>query len=167
LGILIVIAITYLLVGIIGSETMTFTAGSSTITFVKQKKNSKKSNPTIYNDVEKSAISSTSEMTSSEIHTSKVPRELAFTCKDVKVNIEDKQILQGISFYVRRGELTALCGASGAGKTTLLSSLSQVNFHGELSGEVLVGNSAPGIGFRKTIGMSSSYSHGKSYFDIS
>lgn len=156
IGVLILISIVYLLVGIFGSEVMTFTAGSPTITFVTHKQKKKKDDSAVYNDVEKSAMSSTSEMTSSEVHKSKKQRELAFTCTDVNVQIGDKEILRGISFYVRRGELTALCGASGAGKTTLLSSLSQVNFHGQLSGEVLVGNSAPGIGFRKTIGMSSS-----------
>ena len=29
--------------------------------------------------------------------------------------------LRGVSFTVRRGELTALCGRSGSGKTTLLN----------------------------------------------
>lgn len=40
-----------------------------------------------------------------------------------EVNKQEKPILKGISFAIRRGEVTALIGKSGAGKTSLLRCL--------------------------------------------
>lgn len=66
----------------------------------------------------------------------------AFTFKDVtytiNVNGKDKRLLNGVSGFVKPGQLTALMGASGAGKTTLLDTLAQRKIEGTVEGEVLL-----------------------------
>src|SRR5512141_760582 len=44
--------------------------------------------------------------------------------KDLDVAYDDVQVLRGISFDVRAGEIIALVGANGAGKTTALRTIS-------------------------------------------
>ncbi|EKG19816.1 ABC transporter-like protein [Macrophomina phaseolina MS6] len=65
-----------------------------------------------------------------------------FTFEDVlytlNVNGEEKRLLNGVSGYVRPGQLTALMGASGAGKTTLLDTLAQRKSEGRVDGTVLL-----------------------------
>ncbi|KAL4863809.1 hypothetical protein BDV12DRAFT_189408 [Aspergillus spectabilis] len=145
IGIMIAIAVAYLVVGIIGSETRNFSSqGGSPLVIAKRRSQRSKREDNL--DTEKSAPVTTSDTTSAP------PGELALTWRDIHVNIGEKEVLKQISGYVRRGELTALCGASGAGKTTLLTALSQTNFAGELHGEVLVGNKPPSASYRKTAG---------------
>lgn len=43
--------------------------------------------------------------------------------KDVEKSLENKKIIDGLSFYVRPGECAGLIGANGAGKTTLVRML--------------------------------------------
>ncbi|KAL2812989.1 pleiotropic drug resistance protein, ABC superfamily [Aspergillus granulosus] len=144
IGIMIAIGIAYLVIGIVGSETRNFTSQGGSPLVVLGKPSRK--NPIESVDTEKSATAaSTNTINGSR-------GELALTWRDVCVNIGEKEVLKKISGYVRRGELTALCGASGAGKTTLLTALSQTNFAGELYGEVLVGNKPPAASYLKSAG---------------
>lgn len=155
---MIAIAIAYLLIGIFGSETRKFAPqGGSPLVFAKRRgQDSKK---TRLEDVEKSAPVSGSSSVISQVQVlSGRIGELALTWKDLNVDIAENHILKNISGYVKRGELTALCGASGAGKTTLLTALSQTNFAGLLKGEVLVGSHPPSSSYRKTVGKSSHFS---------
>jgi ABC-type transport system involved in cytochrome bd biosynthesis fused ATPase/permease subunit len=147
---MIAIGVAYLVVGIIGSETRNFTSqGGPPLVVVGKQSHENKKTETV--DPEKSAPAASSDVIAGS------SGELALTWRDVRVNIGEKEVLQDISGYVCRGELTALCGASGAGKTTLLSALSQTNFAGELHGEVLVGNKPPGASYRKSAGMGLSF----------
>ncbi|KAG8426770.1 hypothetical protein J3459_007818 [Metarhizium acridum] len=145
-GILIAFAVAYMLVGVIGSEIMHFTPqGGSPVVFAAQRKENgtdKKKNGTT--DVEKSAATDGEQP--------KVHAGPSLIWKDLTVDIGDKRILNGISGYVRPGELTALCGASGAGKTTLLSHLSQTNAAGKPGGQIEFGNRPLGIYFKKIAG---------------
>lgn len=142
IGIMISIAFIYLFISMFGSEVMRFAPqGGAPLVFAKRR--GQKEKAVTVTDVEKSAPTNA---------LSGRLGELALTWKDLNVHIGDKHILKDISGYVKRGELTALCGASGAGKTTLLTALSQTNFAGTLTGEVLVGNQPPTSSYRKTVG---------------
>jgi ABC-2 type transport system ATP-binding protein len=44
--------------------------------------------------------------------------------KGLKKSFKDKEVLMGVDFEVRRGEIYALLGANGAGKTTIVNILS-------------------------------------------
>jgi branched-chain amino acid transport system ATP-binding protein len=46
--------------------------------------------------------------------------------KDVTARYGDAQVLWGVSFFVREGEIATLVGANGAGKTTTLKTISGV-----------------------------------------
>jgi ATP-binding cassette, subfamily G (WHITE), member 2, SNQ2 len=151
IGIMIAIAFIYLVAGVIGSEVMTFVPqGGTPLVFARRKTQSATAE---LRDVEKSAPISQSSSTTRQANVlSGQIGELALTWKKISVEIGENHILKSISGYVRRGELTALCGASGAGKTTLLTALSQTNFAGQLQGEILVGNRPPSSSYRKTVG---------------
>ncbi|RKK92030.1 Multidrug resistance protein CDR2 [Fusarium oxysporum] len=145
IGIMIAIGLAYLIAGIFGSEFMSFAPnGGAPLVFAKRRNASSPDS----HDVEKSAPSSgRASVLSGRIG------QVALKWNQLSVDIGDSHILKNISGYVRRGELTALCGASGAGKTTLLTALSQTNFAGSIvGGEVLVGDQPPSSSYRKTVG---------------
>lgn len=151
IGIMIAIALAYLLAAVVGSETRRFAPqGGAPLVFAKRSDKTTKK-PLKQADVEKTAPVSGPLDAGSSTAGNKLG-ELALTWRDLNVNVGETQILSGISGYVRRGELTALCGASGAGKTTLLTALSQTNFAGTSQGQVLVEGRVPDDNYRKTIG---------------
>lgn len=51
-------------------------------------------------------------------------KTLALT--NVSVTIDNKQLLQDISFYIEKGSMTALLGHNGAGKSTLMKTIMQL-----------------------------------------
>lgn len=55
------------------------------------------------------------------------PFEFAVVMKDIRVRMEDQDILKNINWSVRKGERWALTGPNGSGKTTLLSLITADN----------------------------------------
>ncbi|KAJ2077206.1 ATP-binding cassette transporter snq2, partial [Coemansia sp. RSA 988] len=79
-----------------------------------------------------------------------------FTWRDTSYTVPvkggERQLLDGISGYIKPGTMTALMGSSGAGKTTLLDSLSQRKTIGKLEGEMLMNGTPPPRSFRRVTG---------------
>lgn len=50
--------------------------------------------------------------------------EKAIEVKDLRKSFKDTEVLKGVDFEVRRGEIFALLGSNGAGKTTIVKILS-------------------------------------------
>ncbi|KAJ5660839.1 uncharacterized protein N7484_000211 [Penicillium longicatenatum] len=147
-GILFAFAAAYMIIGIVGSEIMHFTPqGGSAVVFAHRPAN-ESAEKTAETDVEKAAAIDTDSSSVSIAGPSLV-------WKDLTVDIGERRVLNGISGFVRPGDLIALCGASGAGKTTLLTHLGQMNSVGTLGGVVEFGNQPLGKTFRKSSGESS------------
>ncbi|KAL8941766.1 MAG: hypothetical protein Q9216_002051 [Gyalolechia sp. 2 TL-2023] len=153
IGIMIAIALVYVLAGALGSEVMNFTPqGGTPIVYAKH--GSRWRRPSKWSgDVEKEAALIPAGEASSGSDAGKVYHDgPALTWNNLTVDIGDKQILKGISSFLRPGDFMAVCGASGAGKTTMLTALSQTNFAGRLGGEVLFGRNELGKTFKKITG---------------
>ena len=58
--------------------------------------------------------------------------------RDLKVSVEGKEILSGLSLEVRAGEVHAIMGPNGAGKSTLAQTLAGRNGYGVTGGSVLL-----------------------------
>jgi phospholipid/cholesterol/gamma-HCH transport system ATP-binding protein len=64
--------------------------------------------------------------------------ETAIRVNDVRFRVPDKEILKGVTFEVKRGEILSVMGMSGCGKTTLLHCLGALTL--PTSGEIFIGD---------------------------
>nr|WQM87383.1 ABC transporter [Xylaria grammica] len=71
---------------------------------------------------------------------------------ELKVGGEVKRLLDGLSGFVKPGQLTALMGASGAGKTTLLNTLAGRLEFGSLTGDLFLDGGPLPKSFRRFMG---------------
>jgi ABC-2 type transport system ATP-binding protein len=51
--------------------------------------------------------------------------EKAIEVKGLRKSFKDREVLKGVDFEVKRGEIFALLGSNGAGKTTLVTDVTQ------------------------------------------
>ena len=51
------------------------------------------------------------------------PASIALEFENVSIGFEERQILDGISFQLREGEILGLLGPNGSGKTTTIQML--------------------------------------------
>ncbi|KAF2638892.1 hypothetical protein P280DRAFT_519746 [Massarina eburnea CBS 473.64] len=151
-GILFAFIVAYVIISMIGSELMQFTPqGGSPIVFIKSKKGQAQSGTdgTIEKDVERELPTSGVDEPKSGAARHSGP---SLTWKRLTIDIGERRIIKGVSAFLRPGDFVSICGASGAGKTTMLKALSQINVTGEVGGELLFGNAAPGQSFGKVTG---------------
>lgn len=60
-----------------------------------------------------------------------------FKVIDLKVKVEEKEILKGINLEVNRGEIHAIMGPNGSGKTTLSNVIMGSPFYDEVDGDII------------------------------
>jgi ATP-binding cassette subfamily G (WHITE) protein 2 (SNQ2) len=161
-GVVIAFAVLYLIVTVIGTETLSFAKSGGGALVFKRSKRAKKAVKEDTVDEEKvvsgdsSGSSETANVTEEEALESISSSESVFTWKDVEYTVPyqggERKILNGVNGYAKPGVMVALVGASGAGKTTLLNTLSQRQTMGVVSGEMLVDGKDLGKGFQRGTG---------------
>lgn len=80
----------------------------------------------------------------SDIETVTSPPDRALDVRDLRMSYGSNEVLKGVTFSARRGEVVALLGPNGAGKTTTIEILE--GFRMRASGEVSVLGSDPARG---------------------
>jgi len=147
-GVVIAFAVLYIVVTVIGTETLSFAKSGGGALVFKKSKRAKKAVKEKTNDEEKvvagdsSGDSSQATANEEKALESISSSESVFTWKDVEYTVPyqggERKILNKVNGYAKPGVMVALVGASGAGKTTLLNTLSQRQSTGVVSGEMLV-----------------------------
>lgn len=161
-GVVIAFAVLYLIITVIGTETLSFAKSGGGALVFKKSKRAKKAVKEETADEEK-VVSGESSGTSSqdaaaeeEALDSISSSESVFTWKDVEYTVPyqggERKLLNKVNGYAKPGVMVALVGASGAGKTTLLNTLSQRQSTGVVSGEMLVDGRDLGVGFQRGTG---------------
>lgn len=147
-GVVIAFAVLYLIVTVIGTETLSFSKSGGGALIFKKSKRAKKAVKEETTDEEKvvsgeSSGASTEEPGADEEALESISSsESVFTWKDVEYTVPyqggERKLLNKVNGYAKPGVMVALVGASGAGKTTLLNTLSQRQSTGVVSGEMLI-----------------------------
>jgi ATP-binding cassette subfamily G (WHITE) protein 2 (SNQ2) len=162
-GVVIAFSVLYLVVTVIGTETLSFVKSGGGALVFKKSKRAKKAVKEETADEEKVVAgeasgnsSDTATANEEEALESISSSESVFTWKDVEYTVPyqggERKILNKVNGYAKPGVMVALVGASGAGKTTLLNTLSQRQSTGVVGGEMLVDGKDLGKGFQRGTG---------------
>jgi ATP-binding cassette, subfamily G (WHITE), member 2, SNQ2 len=161
-GIMFIFIIAYIILGMIGSEYMTFGgSGAATLQFTKTKRTKNVAlEMNKVDDLEMQRRASTTLKIQEEYEKKDISlttSDAIFTWSDLSYEIPygngSRKLLNNLWGWCKPGELTALMGASGAGKTTLLNTLSQRQTVGVITGDMLVDGKELGIEFRRGTGL--------------
>ncbi|KAI5776697.1 ABC-2 type transporter-domain-containing protein [Geopyxis carbonaria] len=146
-GILIAFTVLYIIVAMIGVETMSF-GGSGGSTKILTKKPEEKQLPTTKSNEPTSNIENGSHGAAVPLGPTRTRASTvktngsAYSWNDVSYTIgsgaNEKKLLHEINGYVKPGRITALMGPSGAGKTTLLDNLAFRKRVGVTTGKFLM-----------------------------
>ena len=163
-GVLIAFTILYILVTAVASEVFSFVGGGGGALIFKKKAKKEVSSGSKAADLEKAGSSGNSNVSSGQLQVSgddvDMPKstmaESILTWTDVEYSVPyqggQRKLLNNINGYAKPGVLVALMGASGAGKTTLLNTLSQRQYMGVVSGNMLADGRPLGPEFQRMTG---------------
>ncbi|KAL5392982.1 hypothetical protein PMIN06_006396 [Paraphaeosphaeria minitans] len=164
-AVIIAFAVLYVLVTIWATESFSFSSAGGGALIFKKSKRSRKAAKQAPSDEEKAVAGGstggglsgeTTELQQEEVLEQISSSESVFTWQNVEYTVSyqggERKLLNGVSGYVKPGQMIALVGASGAGKTTLLNTLSQRQKLGVVSGDMLVDGKPLDIGFQRGTG---------------
>ncbi|KAK7181443.1 hypothetical protein DPSP01_008673 [Paraphaeosphaeria sporulosa] len=164
-AVVIAFAVLYIIVTVWATEKFSFSSAGGGALIFKKSKRSKKAVKQAPSDEEKAVAgdstgSDLSGETTEAQHEEALEQisssESVFTWQNVEYTVPyqggERKLLNGVSGYVKPGQMIALVGASGAGKTTLLNTLSQRQKIGVVSGDMLVDGKPLDVGFQRGTG---------------
>ncbi|KAG8528240.1 uncharacterized protein KY384_007157 [Bacidia gigantensis] len=164
-GVMIALTILYIVVTLIGCELFSFVGGGGGALVFKKGAKSPAPSTTKAVDPEKAGDSGDSSSSSGVLSekglaAGTIPKttesESVLTWTDVNYSVPydggERQLLTEVHGYAKPGVMVALMGVSGAGKTTLLNTLSQRQYFGKVSGNLLMDGRPLGPEYQRMTG---------------
>jgi len=67
-------------------------------------------------------------------------RDIVFVCRDIRVEVDGKEVVKGVSLEIRKGEKHAIMGPNGSGKSSLANALAGHPNYTITAGEAFIEN---------------------------